>query len=279
MIDTCTQPSWYLDKLVAEQKRQVHQQLIRRWAQPLAVRRVLKTDLFEEAYGADQILFDLFPGASLTAGIDLSWATVRRASASRLNAATVVLLSDVRRLALADESFDLIVSTSTLDHFDSAAEFSVALELARVLRPGGLLIVTLDNPQNPMYPLLRWVSRRRGAPFRLGHTTSQSGLLESLRHAELEPVATEVLIHNPRLISTLLFLALRRLAGRRADPIIRGVLRLFAGLEHLPTCRFTACFIAACARKPCRPEPVNRSVPRKAVQLSIDLLRLNSISM
>jgi hypothetical protein len=75
-------------------------------------------------------------------------------------------------------------------------------------------------------------------------------LVRRLEEAGLEVLATDVLIHNPRLISTLLFLALRRLLGRRADAPIRTLLKLFAALGHLPTRRFTACFVAACARKP-----------------------------
>lgn len=244
-------PSWYLDRVVAEQKRRLHQELVRRWTQGLPLSRVLKTDLFEEAHGADQILFDLFPQAGCAIGIDLAWSTARRAQAKRPNPRVQFLTGDVRRLPIQSESLDVIVSTSTLDHFDTRADFCTALgELRRVLRPGGLAIVTLDNLHNPLYALLRMASRRGWAPFRLGYTASQSGLVRHLQEAGLEVIATERLIHNPRLISTLLFLGLRRLLGQRADPPIRGLLKLFAALEHLPTRRFTACFVAACARKP-----------------------------
>jgi hypothetical protein len=58
------------------------------------------------------------------------------------------------------------------------------------------------------------------------------------------------LLHNPRMISTLLFLAIRRLLGRRGDPFIRLLLWAFALLEHLPTRGVTACFLTARARKP-----------------------------
>jgi SAM-dependent methyltransferase len=212
---------------------------------------VLKTDLFEEAYGEDQILFDLFPDAYATIGIDLSCATVRRARANCPLTRAYFLNSDVRNLALRTNLVDLIVSNSTLDHFDSRAEFRAALdELARVVRPGGLLIVTVDNPVNPLYLLLRWLSRHRWVPFPLGYTTSQSGLVQNLKELGLEVTATATLIHNPRLISTLLFLVLRRLLGRQADRPIGALLKLFAGLERLPTRGLTACFVCACARKP-----------------------------
>ena len=244
-------PSWYLDPLVAEQKRRVHQELIRRWAAGLAIARVLKTDAFEEAYGADRILFDLFPEAALAVGIDLSWQTARNARMNSGNPAVQFVVSDVRRLPVRSESLDVVVSTSTLDHFDRREDIGRAIEeFQRVLRPGGVAVVTLDNPQNPLYAPLRWASRHGWAPYVLGHTASLAGLVRHLEAAGFEVTATDTLIHNVRLLSTFLFLGLRRLLGRHADPPIRGLLGLFAALGHLPTRRFSACFVAACARKP-----------------------------
>jgi len=83
------------------------------------------------------------------------------------------LVSDVRNLAIRRESMDAIISTSTLDHFDTRSDFEQAIgQLAGALRPGGVLVITLDNPQNPLYALLRWASRRGWTPFRLGYTPS-----------------------------------------------------------------------------------------------------------
>jgi SAM-dependent methyltransferase len=242
-------PSWYLDPLVAEQKRRLHLELVQRWADG-RVARVLKTDLFEEAYGDDHLLLDLCPGACATIGIDQTPATVRQARAHWSVAGAHFLVSDVRGLALRSGSLDLVVSNSTLDHFDSADDFHAALaELARVLRPGGRLVVTMDNPQNPLYHLLRWASRLGWTPYPLGYTTSLGALAPSLEAAGLEVQEVASMIHNPRGVSTLLFLGLRWLLGPLADRPIRVALRLFSGLERLPTRRFTACFVAACGRK------------------------------
>jgi SAM-dependent methyltransferase len=244
-------PSWYLDPLVARQKREAHQRLVREWTNGRAVESVLKTDLFEEAFGEDQILFDLFPESHRVIGIDVSRPTAARALRRSPAGGSCFLTADVRCLPLRSDLVDVIVSNSTLDHFDSREEFQAALgELARVLRPGGVLVITVDNAYNPLYQLLRLLARAGFGPFPLGYTTSLRGLILSLEKHGLEVTGTTRLIHNPRLISTLLFLGLRRTLGKRADLPIRWLLGLFSRLDVLPTWPLTACFVAACARKP-----------------------------
>jgi len=59
------------------------------------------------------------------------------------------------------KTFDTVLSNSTLDHFDGAAQIRVSLaEPARVLRPGGRLLVTLDNPANPLLALSKALPSR-----------------------------------------------------------------------------------------------------------------------
>ncbi len=248
--------SWYLDPAVARQKRQVHRELIHRWARGLEVRAFLKTDLFEEANGADQILFDLYSPSAQAVGMDLSAATVRRAAGNCPNPSARFLVCDIRRPALRPGCLDLIVSTSTLDHLENAAEFRASLaELAGLLREGGLLIVTLDNPGNPLYRPLRWASRRGWVPFPLGYTASMSELNRLLTGLGLEVVGNDWLLHNPRMISTLFWLGLRKLFGKKADRAIPAILTLLDKLGQLPTRRWTACFVAACARRPASSQP------------------------
>jgi len=243
--------SWYLDPLVAEQKRAVHLDLMRAWSNSSPPARLLKTDLFEDANGDDHILFDIAPAPHRRFGIDLNIATVQCAARRFEQPGASLFCCDARRLAIASDSLDAIVSTSTLDHLGSKDELRGALvELARVLRPGGRLVLTLDNPRNPLYWVLRLLSSWGFMPFRLGVTVSRSRLIRMLEQAGLEVLDSRMLIHNPRLISTILFLALRRLLGRRADGPIAFLLHAFAALERLPTREFTGCFSAVRARKP-----------------------------
>src|SRR6185295_12379886 len=97
--------SWYLDPLVAAQKRDAHLALLRAWSngQPSVV---LKTDLFEEANGADELMSG-FPDAATIIGMDVDAAIVGRARARGLRRAQF-LVTDARRLALAAGSVDLV---------------------------------------------------------------------------------------------------------------------------------------------------------------------------
>ena len=117
--------------------------LIARWLPQGAAGRVLKTDLFDEmcSEGLYPLLAPLGP---LFVGIDLSGKTLRAARARHQDIQAVA--ADVLTLPFAEGTFDLIISTSTLDHFESPAAIADSLaELFRVLRPGGRMIITMDK--------------------------------------------------------------------------------------------------------------------------------------
>lgn len=223
-----TRPSWYLDPLVARQKRELHLKLFREWM-PAGAGWALKTDAFEEAFGEDALLRDLAPLCETWIAMDVAAKTVCEARARMGLAAARYLACDVRHLALRSDSLDVVVSNSTLDHFATRREFEAAIaELARVLRPGGRLLITVDNPHNVLYFPMFWLSKVKRFPFELGYTPSPARLRKTLEQAGLRVMATSSLIHNPRVLSTALFLVLRRVWGARADGMIQWLLKAFA---------------------------------------------------
>jgi SAM-dependent methyltransferase len=229
----------------------VHLELLRPYVERSSPRIFLKTDLFEEAYGKDALFPNVTLNAQLRLGMDISIATVEAAAMTLPDSRMSFMAADVRRLPFSSGSVGLILSNSTLDHFQKLADLRIALaELARVLEPGGFLVLTLDNPWNPFYWTLRALSRLRATPFALGRTMSVSPVVQVLKSCGLEIESTGTLLHNPRILSTILFLVLRRCLGRHADVPIRGFLNLFALGEKLPTRWITACFVSVCACKP-----------------------------
>jgi SAM-dependent methyltransferase len=62
-----------------------------------------------------------------------------------------ISLHDAQRLGFADESFDAVTAISTIEHIED--DRAVMAEVARVLQPGGVAIITM--PVNPDYREVR----------------------------------------------------------------------------------------------------------------------------
>jgi ubiquinone/menaquinone biosynthesis C-methylase UbiE len=72
---------------------------------------------------------------------------------------------DAQALPYADKSFDIVISCECMEHVPSPSK--MALEIARVLKPGGRFLLTTENYFNGM--LLGWLmSWLRGEPFNSG---------------------------------------------------------------------------------------------------------------
>lgn len=162
--------------------------------------------------------------------------------------------ADVRRLPFPDGRFDAVFSGSTLDHLASKAEIAVALaELARVLRPGGQLILTLDNPGNPLIllrngPLLRLWRRLGIVPYQVGCTLALGPLLALLRASGFRVREARGFQHCPRLLCV----ALARACGplpRSWREAFLAMLSAWDRLERWPSRWLTAHYIAIHAEK------------------------------
>jgi ubiquinone/menaquinone biosynthesis C-methylase UbiE len=226
--------------------------LVERWLEPSSQASVLKTDLFDEAMGVGLVPL-LAARAQRIAAIDIA-PSVLRAAAARYPRVDVVA-ADVRHLPFADGSFDAIVSNSTLDHFRARDEIRAALAgLHRVLRPGGRLVLTMDNLRHPGVALRNALPggllRRTGlVPYPIGATTGPRGLLRMLRAAGFEVIDVEALLHCPRALAVRRARRLERQGDGATQRRFLERLGRWERLARLPSRFLTGHYVGVLARK------------------------------
>ncbi len=130
--------------------------LLQEFFPSLKGKRLLKTDVWDEAKNT-QILKWAEEQGTRVYGMDISSSIVKEARGcfDDRGRQKRFVLSDMRRMALGDDSFDLLYSMGTVEHFP---EYRLALkECHRVLRPGGRAVIGVPNKFDPfLRPLLVW---------------------------------------------------------------------------------------------------------------------------
>ena len=236
----------YLDDFLSDLKRRVYLALIRRWGGSSSG-RLLKTDLFEEAMGADAILPDLADSHRQVVGIDRSLSVVARARRRVGPDGCTCVVADVRHLPFADASFDLIVSPSTLDHFRDPADLGRSLrELRKILAPRALLIVTLDNRQNLFDPLLRLAVRLGAVPYFI-RSYRIGDLCRELEAAGMQVRDRTAILHNPRLVAVAAVKAANLIGWQALIRLVRRTLEWAQRLEGTKWRYRSGSFVAALA--------------------------------
>jgi SAM-dependent methyltransferase len=185
-------------------------------------------------------------------GIDLS-VTITTAARDRypnLHAA----VADVRSLPFADSAFDVVVSNSTLDHFATRDDVLAGLrELTRILGRRGELLLTLDNPANPIVALRNLTPhfwRRVGiVPYPVGTTLGRRRLDRALRQLGFDVVDEAAFMHCPRVLAVAVAGFLERHADARSQKRFVAALGAFERMAEWPTRYVTGHFVAVKAIK------------------------------
>ena len=226
--------------------------LIARWLPAEQLERVLKTDLFDEAV-AEGLYQLLATRARCVEAIDVS--PVVLSLASRKYPKMHTFAADVRNLSCESDSIDAVVSLSTLDHFDAPGDIAAALcELHRVLKPGGTLILTLDNSANPIvairnllpYKLTHGVGL---APYPAGFTYRPGRLHRAVESAGFAIGESTTILHAPRVLAIPALNALDRRGPIAMQAFALRALMAFETLAMLPTRKTTGHFVALRATK------------------------------
>jgi len=130
-------------------------------------------------------LHDRMPGLALT-GVDPSHGMLARAR-ERLGEAVSLMQSPAQHLPFPDGAFDVVVSSSAFHYFRQPQQ--AVHEMARVLRPGGRLLITdWCRDYLTMRLLDRWLRWRDPAHFR---TWNGREFRAFLRQAGFESIETD----------------------------------------------------------------------------------------
>jgi SAM-dependent methyltransferase len=217
----------------------------------IPVSMALKTDLFDEVAGTGLVHYLRSRGYRCV-GVDIS--TVVVAEASRRIPDLAPIVADVCSLPFEDCVFDLVFSGSTLDHFDCSDDIGVAIrEIVRVLRPGGRLVITLDNPVNPIVwlrngPVLGLRRRCGIVPYQVGATIGPRALAAFIAASGLDVHHVTFILHCPRVLAVWLS---RMIEGRPTATRERflATLSRWEWLERWPTRSLSGHFTAIVATK------------------------------
>ena len=226
--------------------------VIERWLPADPAAYLLKTDLFDELL--NEGLYPLLATrAKNVIGMDVSQVTLCAARSHNTRLHTTQ--ADVRHLPFADNVFDVIVSNSTLDHFESPREIVDSLrELYRVLQKGGYLLFTLDNSANPViatrnvfpYRLLR---RLNLVPYFVGTTIRPQPLCGLLKDVGFHILDIDAIMHFPRIIAMSVARLLETHAGPDMQRRFYDLLMTFERLSSWPTRFLTGYYTAIRAIK------------------------------
>ena len=209
---------------------------------------LLKTDLWDEAKNTRILQWAASRGARVF-GIDISAPIALEARRAFDGQPLGASLADVRALPFAAASFDAIYSMGTIEHFPESEQ--AVFELARVLKPGGRLILGVPNLHDPfLRPLLVWLLQRGGL-YGYGdeRAFSRRALRAMLERAGLDVVEESGILFIPgwlRMLDLWCHTRARVLTGF-TGPIVR----FFAMLDRrFPRLRRHGYLLASVGRKP-----------------------------
>jgi SAM-dependent methyltransferase len=163
--------------------------------------------------------------------------------------------ADTRTLPFKDGSFDVIVSNSTLDHFENGRDLMASLkECHRVLRVEGRLMLTLDNLANPIIALRQLLpfsllNRLKIVPYYVGCTLTPRRLRLSLDQLGFQIEELGMVMHCPRALAVGFCRIVARYGSPQQQRRFLNALMAFERLSRWPTTALTGYFIAVYAVK------------------------------
>lgn len=239
---------------------EIHSKMLQPWEKRLSQgSKILKTDMFEEALGRRYPCETIFKFGWRLVGMDISY-TLAKEGQSKLRKMPKrkanFLVTDARHIGLGNETVDAVFSNSTLDHFETKQEIDLSLsEIYRLLKPGGLLLLTLDNPINPIIALRNALSgpireALKITPYYVGKTYSLKRVVGKLSNIGFEIEHYETAVHVMRFFAINAFRAASAMGSKYLESSLLKICLALEILRKWPISQITGHFICVYAKKP-----------------------------
>lgn len=209
---------------------------------------LLKTDLWDEAKNTEVLRWASSKGAR-PFGIDIAFSLAREARGLDWERLPGLAVGDIRAVPFQADSFDLVYSMGTIEHFPGYA--AAVGEILRVLKPGGTAIIGVPNRLDPfLRPLLVSLLNKLGLyAYGMEKSFTPGALQRLLEAAGFRVTARSGILFIPgwlRMLDLVLRTRYRRFAWLTAWPV-----RLFAWMYfRFPVLRQHGYLIACRAIKP-----------------------------
>ena len=167
-----------------------------------------------------------------------------------------MLVADARSLPFATGAFARVISGSSLDHFDRKSDIALSLaELARCMTPGGVRVVTFDNPHKPLGRLrnslpFRWLSAAKLVPYFVGATYSKADIRREAATLGLQVTHLSAIVHVPRAPAIWIASLRERFGERRVASVLLRAFRAMDRQESMPWKFRSGYYLAARIVKP-----------------------------
>jgi len=178
---------WREGRIWQERQQGERLGLIERYGGALANRRILDLG---SGMGGTSVALALAGAAPLAFEYNRAYCDIIRLRAARYNLPLPVVNGAGECLPFADASFDLVIAWDVVEHVQDPA--LLLAELARVLQPGGRVLLTVINRfayRDPHYhlPLLNWLPRRLAEAIieRRGRSKGGSGFSDRQKLSEM----------------------------------------------------------------------------------------------
>mgnify|MGYP006287881503 CR=1 FL=1 len=155
--------------------------------------RVLKTDVFEEAYGREDIVRYLSARSKTVYCADISHEIISDARQKRYKNAAYVC-QNINEFSFRSNTFDFVFSSSTLGYADSVSR--AVGETYRVLIPGGRAVLSFNNKMNIGFRIMTCICMIfRIVPFSMSKSFTPRELERILQERGFRIERTEPIVH------------------------------------------------------------------------------------